>query len=292
MRIRVLFLLGFCFLLLISCAEKQNSEDKSKEGDVPDGVPILPHDPRASLQPLSPGYSWVYRIRVEGKPKLFSWFTKDGQSGLGFAATGLFSVMDNFSPGEYIVKYTVTKERKVLLPGKDKDSFYKILVTDLESKRDLSGGETLYWGRYRYNSPMDLAIVELREIGSKAKKILTKAPFYTSDFSRNRYHFRYLSIDYLYDWPRKGRVLGGSMHLYESDIWEVNTPEEFEEIVVPAGTFTTIPTKFKFSLSGRTKNWIRETLYYSSGVGLVKWVQSERGQNTIIAELIDYDVKL
>jgi hypothetical protein len=249
-------------------------------------VPLI--NPRASLQPLAPGFMWTYRVHIKNKPKCLRWFTEDFTSGIGFAVLGLNTPFDDVKPGDYTVQYTVTDERKTYVGTKGKGSFFKIKVEDLSTGQSLTKDEILYWGHWKYGNSSDLAICEVRYMGSVSKQILETPEIYPPGASINKVHFRYLSMDVLYDWPQKGEVAVGSLNLSAEGEWSINSKGDFVTCEVDAGSFQTIVTTFEYDFSGYTENKIVEKLYYAPGKGLIKWTQSEDEEEIWTCELVSY----
>jgi len=254
------------------------------------GLDLLPKDPRASLQPLAPGFTWTYTVKLKGEPKSIRWFTEDFSSGVGFSILGMFTLMDEVKQGEFKIRYTITDERKTWIGKKGRGTFFKVVLDDPSTGRSLTRDETLYWGRWRYGSFSDLAICEVRLVGSVSKQFLETLGVYPPGTSKNKLHFRYLSMDILYDWPRKGEVAVGSMSIAMEGMWTVKSKGDVVTTQVPAGTFQAIATTFEYSFGGFVDRKITERLYYAPGKGLVKWTQTEDDEEVWTMELTSYSV--
>lgn len=257
---------------------------------------LFPDDPRESLQPLYPGYKWAYTINVKGEPICIRWYTLNFNSGSGFSSIGLLSPFEEVKQGEYKIRYIVTDDRKIYkgIDDNHKGIFYKMQVVDESPQKLCIGDEVLYWGRWQNGSFDDLAICEIRSIGQVGKQLMEQLkPVTTSNFNNNYIHFRYLSTEALFNWPQKGELALGSLNILCEEQWHVhsrlleNTPRK---ITVPSGTFLTIPTIFEFEFGGFASRKIIETLYYSTGVGLVKWTQCEDDQEIWSQVLTEYEV--
>ncbi len=290
---------GLSLALLAGCGKRDSASRQVLSGremaeDMPTErtgfQPTRIDDPRLSLLPLAPGFSWTYRTTGSSKPVNFRFFTRDFVTGNAYiAALGSAPMNDNgMTTGT--VRYTVTGDKREFAGKNSMGYFYRIDEEQLGEHGSVTNQNILYWGRERY-STMDVALCEVRDMDPTARQFIQAAckGFDTSGVWSHRYLGGDVMTTRDAGWIKPGQLCAPALNI-DGEQWLLTTGTNFETVVVPAGEFVVSPTTFSYSLGSHRVNNITEKLYFSFGCGLIKWVQYDEGREVWKSELVSYNL--
>lgn len=304
----------FSSLVLLTACDRNNSNvpataqrpsaphsDSLNPTSVTPSVNFKPavRNPMLSMQPLKPGLSWTYDVKVFDNPVIFRRFSGDLTHGTEYMAMENTGPMNESAGIGSRLRYTVTDRTKQLDTDYGPSTFYMIKTESFNNGKWSEVDNGLFWGRVRMGT-MSFAICETREFAQASRNmdpafkmiILRNLSDVFKTTERSAFHTRFLTGDICLHQDAPGIVdedefsIGG-IHVGIKERWDFKTTEGWLKTTVPAGTFETIRTTFNFS--GASDMDTTDELLYSMNVGLVKWVQSSGGKTNWTAELTNYN---
>ncbi len=258
-------------------------------------------DPMISMQPLKPGLSWTYDVKVTGHPWVFRRLSYDLMHGNECMESEHTGPMNEWEGIGTRVRYTVTDRTKEVDGENGPTTFYRIRTETLNDGTWSYVNNGLYWGRVRMDL-MSFAICEIRDLAPATLKIQPVLTDLLLDSISNMFknveghgpafHTRFLCGDIcvhqdLPDLIKEDQFSLGPLHMRIRDKWDCETKTDWLDTTVPAGAFKTLRSTFTYSGGGEMDT--TDEMLYSMNVGLVKWSQTSGGTLRWTAELSSYD---
>lgn len=256
--------------------------------------------PMISMQPIIPGMSWTYNITKGDRAVLFRRFSKDLLHGVEYMGLDNAGPMNEWSDIDSKLRYTVTSNTWQARTDMGPATFYKIQTETFKDGSWIHVNNGLSWGRIKLDL-LSYAICETRDLNQATERMEPAFKMLIVDnvehlFPTDRgtvFHTRFLTRDICLhrdapDIVGEGEFSLSPLHLRAKDKWDFQTSDELVKITVPAGTFYTLCTTLTFSGPGEMDTVDRA--YYAMKVGLVKWIQTTRGQINWSAELTEFNI--
>ncbi len=138
------------------------------------GAPLIDklpaaRNPMISMQPLMPGLSWTYDIKVSGRPWVFRRLSHDTMHGVEYMGSEKSGPMNEWAGIGSRARFTVTDQTKQIAGEYGGPStFYKIKTESFDNGKWSEINNGLYWGRVR-TDVMSFAICEIRDLDGATK---------------------------------------------------------------------------------------------------------------------------